>query len=56
MKYEFTFSSAVFPAPKVYGGVKITNEGPTQEMVKIKGVKNQFLSLHSVLFFITTRK
>lgn len=40
-KYEFTFKEAVFPAPKVYGGLL---EKPykkyTKELVKIKGLKN----------------
>ena len=40
MKYEFTFSRAVFPAPKVYGGLlKNEYKGYGRELVKVKGVK-----------------
>ncbi|OLD85472.1 MAG: hypothetical protein AUG81_12640 [Verrucomicrobia bacterium 13_1_20CM_4_54_11] len=41
MKYEYTFIEAVFPAPKVYGGIL---EKPykqyEKELVKVKGLKN----------------
>jgi hypothetical protein len=41
MKYEFTFSEAVFPAPKVYGGLLTKPyKKYKKELVKIKGLKN----------------
>ena len=40
-KYEFTFKEAVFPAPKVYGGLLLKPyKNYNCELVKIKGLKN----------------
>lgn len=40
-KYEFTFNEAVFPAPKVYGGLlRKPYKKYSSELVKIKGLKN----------------
>lgn len=42
MKYEFSFFEAVFPAPKVYGGIlKQPYKKYNKELVKVKGLKNQ---------------
>ena len=41
MKYEYTFKEAIFPAPKVYGGLLLKPYKEYEnEMVKIKGLKN----------------
>ena len=53
MKHEFTFESATFIAPKVYGGLiknKKTNE--LTELVKVKGLKSlaRFYELNMILY------
>lgn len=41
MKYEYTFTEAVFPAPKVYGGeLEKPYKQYEKELVKVKGLKN----------------
>ena len=41
MKYEYTFTEAVFPAPKVYGGkLEKPYKDLDYELVKVKGLKN----------------
>jgi hypothetical protein len=39
MKYEYTFKKAIFPAPKVYGGIVDGQYKGRSEIVKLKGVK-----------------
>lgn len=52
MKYEYTFKEAVFPLPKVYGGILENPYKGKTEIVKIKGVKikTSYDFLKSVLF------
>lgn len=41
MKYEYTFKEAVFPAPKVYGGIlEKPYKSYQKEMTKVKGLKS----------------
>jgi len=41
MKYEYTFTEAVFPAPKVYGGkLEKPYKQYEKELVRVKGLKN----------------
>jgi hypothetical protein len=52
MKFEYTFTEAVFPAPKVYGGMlEKPYKKHTTELTKIKGLKNpiSYLELKTVL-------
>jgi hypothetical protein len=59
MKFEYTFKEAVFPAPKVYGGLL---EKPYKkyknELTKVKGLKNpiSYMELKTVLNKYTTLK
>lgn len=58
MKYEYTFKEAVFPAPKVYGGILDKSYKGKTEFTKIKGVKVpiSFYQLKTVLDSCTTLK
>jgi hypothetical protein len=52
MKYEYSFIEAVFPAPKVYGGIlQKPYKGCKTEMTKVKGLKNKisYPQLKSIL-------
>ena len=45
-KYEYMFSHAVFPGPKVYGGFLNEIKGDQYDIIKVKGLKKRLNYLH----------